>query len=126
MNNELQNIISGKGATASESIILATARYLTASQNASGKTNPNEFTKEQEAAQLIKFVTEHQFWYPTDGLNVLGFKKPNTFSAATDNIFRKRILLTFITSQNNFVILNVSIKTKNNSSESKWMAKMMY
>ena len=28
----------------------STARYFKASQNASGKTNPNEFTKKQEAA----------------------------------------------------------------------------
>lgn len=64
MNNELQNIISGKGTTGSESIIVAAARYLAAGQNAGGKIEPNEFTKEQEATQLIKFITDNKLWYP--------------------------------------------------------------
>jgi hypothetical protein len=64
LNNELQNIISAKGTTGSESILPAAARYLTASQTAGRKTEPDEFTKEQEATQLVKFITEYRSWYP--------------------------------------------------------------
>jgi hypothetical protein len=64
LNNELQNIVSGKGAVGSESIIHAAAGYLTASQTAGRKTEPDEFTKEQEATQFIKFKTKYRLWYP--------------------------------------------------------------
>ncbi len=64
MNNELQNIISGKGAIGTNSIIQTAASYLSASQKASGKIIPDEFTKEQEAAELKQFTEIHKLWYP--------------------------------------------------------------
>ena len=64
MNNELQNIISGKGAIGTNSIIQTAASYLSASQKASGKVIPDEFTKEQEAAELKQFTEIHKLWYP--------------------------------------------------------------
>ncbi|MEP7317379.1 MAG: hypothetical protein ABI921_01515 [Panacibacter sp.] len=63
MKNELQNIISGKGATGTESFIQTAARYLRAGKKAGGKIIPNEFSKEQEATELIQFIETNQLWY---------------------------------------------------------------
>jgi|GEM_PF-3467542 len=60
----MQNIISGKGGTGEKSIIQTAARFLTASKKAGGKVSSNEFTKEQEVAELSPFIEEHQLWYP--------------------------------------------------------------
>lgn len=63
MNNELQDIISGEGSDSKTGIIKTAASYLSASQKASGKIIINEFTKEQEAAELIQFINTQQLWY---------------------------------------------------------------
>ena len=63
MNNELQDIISGEGSNGKTGIIKTAASYLRASQKASGKIIINEFTKEQEAAELIQFINTQKLWY---------------------------------------------------------------
>ncbi len=63
LNNELQNIISAKGSIGTESIIHAATNFLEESKISGRKIKSNEFSKEEEATELIHFITDKGLWY---------------------------------------------------------------
>lgn len=60
---ELQSIISGIGKNAAGNLIEAAANYLRKSKEASRNAEANEFTKDQEAAQLIEWTSQAGKWF---------------------------------------------------------------
>jgi hypothetical protein len=60
---ELQNIISGVGGNSEGNLIKAAAHHLAKSKGASGDPKKTEFTKKQEAAQLILWIEESNLWF---------------------------------------------------------------
>jgi len=64
LKDELQSIISGISGQAGENLIQAAANHLRKGQKTSPNTKKNEFlSKEQEAAELIKWVDDHNLWF---------------------------------------------------------------
>jgi Serine/Threonine/Tyrosine Kinase found in polyvalent proteins len=62
MKYELQNIISGKGKVIHGTIIQTTASYLKRSQRASEVDKESKLFREQETANLKKFVSANNLW----------------------------------------------------------------
>jgi len=60
---ELQSIISGIGQDSKGNPIEAAAYILRKSKEAGGNTQANEFTKDQEGAQLIRWIEESKLWF---------------------------------------------------------------
>jgi len=63
LKHELQSIISGVGKNSTRNLIEAAADHLRKSKKASGNTQTIEFTKNQEATQLIKWIDEFKLWF---------------------------------------------------------------
>lgn len=59
---ELQSIISGIGKNPTGNLIESAAYYLRESKEASRNTETNEFTKDQEATQLIRWIDRSGSW----------------------------------------------------------------
>ena len=62
---ELQSIISGVGQDSKGNLIKAAAHQLGKSKEASRNAQAVEFTKDQEAAQLIDWINESKLWFAT-------------------------------------------------------------
>ncbi len=60
---ELYRIISGIGTNSTGNLIEAAADYLGKSKETSRGTKANEFTKDQEAAQLIYWIDQSDKWF---------------------------------------------------------------
>lgn len=60
--DELQNIISGKEQFSEGAIIQTTARFLRRSKEASRMAEEKQFTKEEEAETLKKFISGKNWW----------------------------------------------------------------
>lgn len=63
VKHELQDIISGVGEYAEKDLIKAAAHYLRQSQKTSGAPQKPEFTKEQEATELINWINHQNLWF---------------------------------------------------------------
>lgn len=63
LNYELQSIISRIGEDPKGNLIKAAAYHLAKGKRASGDSQETEFTKEQEAAQLIPWIEEYSLWF---------------------------------------------------------------
>ena len=59
----LQSIISGVGKNSKGDLIEAAAYQLRKSKEASGVSQANKFTKDQEATQLIRWIDESELWF---------------------------------------------------------------
>lgn len=60
---ELQNIISGVGKYSEEDLIKAATHFLGKSEEAGRGTQKYEFTKEQEAEELIDWIDTQDLWF---------------------------------------------------------------
>lgn len=60
---ELQSIISGIGKNSTGNLVEAAAYHLRKSKEAGGNAEENEFTKDQEAAQLIEWIDQSGKWF---------------------------------------------------------------
>lgn len=60
---ELQSIISGIGKNSTGNLVEAAAYYLGEGKKAGRNAEANEFTKDQEAAQLIRWIDQSGKWF---------------------------------------------------------------
>src|SRR5690242_9845384 len=63
LKHELQRIISGVGENSGGDLIKAAAHHLGKSQEASRNAAKIEFTKDQEAAQLVDWIEKSNLWF---------------------------------------------------------------
>src|SRR5689334_8035880 len=63
LKHELQSIISGVGQNPEGDIIKAAAHHLGKSQATSRNSKENEFSKNQETAQLIHWIETSGLWF---------------------------------------------------------------
>ena len=63
LKHELQNIISGISHHAEKNLIQTAANHIRESKKTSGNAQDQEFTKEQETKELIKWINREECWY---------------------------------------------------------------
>lgn len=63
LKHELQNIISGISHHAEKDLIQTAAYHIRESKKTSRNLESQEFTKEQETKELIKWIHHQDFWY---------------------------------------------------------------
>ncbi|MBM3446015.1 MAG: hypothetical protein FJX88_05735 [Bacteroidetes bacterium] len=63
VKHELQNIISGIGHHAEKNLIQTAANHIGKSKKTSGNAEEQQFTKEQETEELIKWIAQESLWF---------------------------------------------------------------